>query len=110
MRSEMLEHLDVTSTGSTAGSEGERLRQMFEQSLGYLALLDGPDHRVRMANRAFFDLVGKRLLIGNAIEDLLPELIEQGLGDLLDRVSATGESVVIPAMPVKVEKAGGSPG
>lgn len=99
----------MTRTQSTATNEGDRLREMFEQSLGFMALLEGSEHRVKMANRAFFDLVGKRFLIGNAIEDLLPELVEQGLTDLLDRVAASGDSIVIPAMPVRVEKAGAPP-
>ena len=40
-------------------SEHERLRLMFEQAPGFMALLEGPDHRIAVANDAFADLVGK---------------------------------------------------
>src|SRR6476469_4357978 len=44
--------------------ESARLQDMFEQAPGFMALLEGADHRFTVANRAFHDLVGDRDLVG----------------------------------------------
>lgn len=64
----------------------ERFRQMFEQTPGFVALLQGPDHRFTMANAAYQRLVGGRDVVGKPIREALPEVAEQGFVDLLDEV------------------------
>ena len=69
----------------------ERLRTMFEQAPGFMALLDGPEHVFTLANAAYVDLVGVRELIGKSIRHALPEIEGQGYIQLLDRCYTTGE-------------------
>jgi len=75
-----------------ARDERRRLMQMAEHSPSFMALLDGPEHRVTMANAAFQRLVGNRDVLGNTIADALPEVVEQGLTAMLDQVAASGEA------------------
>lgn len=70
-------------------TEGERLRQMFEQAPGFVATLTGQDHVFEIANNAYLQLVDHRDILGKPIREALPEVIEQGFVDLLDRVLAT---------------------
>ncbi len=74
-------------------SEQFRLRQMYEQSPSFKAMLDGPDHRFVMVNEAYRRLVGQRDVLGQTVAEALPEAAAQGYVDLLDRAFVTGEAV-----------------
>lgn len=78
------------------------LQLLLDQAPGFLALTQGPDHIVAITNHAFLNLVGRRRedLAGRSIVEALPELSEQGLGELLDavlqtRLQRTGAAVKI---------------
>jgi len=108
----MQEHLaggSAHSVTSAGNGERERLRQMFDQAQGFMALLEGPDHEFAMVNQAFLDLVGKRDLFGATVADALPEFAQQGFSELLDSVAASGKAVVGRAMPLRVARGSGPP-
>lgn len=86
------------------GSEHERLQLMFERAPGFMAVVEGTDLRFSVANAAFRELVGRQDLIGRPLTEALPELDEQGLDDLLNGVSRSGEPFVADAMPLTVVK------
>jgi hypothetical protein len=81
---------------------------MFEQAPGFMALLEGPEHRIALANPAFSDLVGRRALISKALADALPEFTEQGIDEILDGVAYSGEPFVAHGMSLRVSRADGS--
>jgi PAS domain S-box-containing protein len=87
--------------------ERERLRQMFDDAPGFTALLEGPDYVFALANRAYFDLIGRSDVIGKPVATALPEIAEQGFIALLDRVAESREPFVGRAMPVRLERDGG---
>ncbi|HZZ12875.1 MAG TPA: PAS domain S-box protein [Paraburkholderia sp.] len=70
--------------------ERERLRRMFEQAPGFMAMLTGPDHVFDMANSAYLQLIGNRAVVGKTVREALPELATQGFFELLDNVYRTG--------------------
>lgn len=76
----------------TANEELERFRNLLEQAPGFVAVLSGEEHRFVMANAAYRKLVGERELIGRTVSEAMPEVVEQGFIDLLDRVFATREA------------------
>jgi PAS domain S-box-containing protein len=67
-----------------------RLQLFFEQAPAVIALLDGPDHRFVLANEMYYQLVGRRDLVGRTVAEALPEVVEQGFIGLLDNVRRTG--------------------
>lgn len=81
------ENLDLTE-------QTARLRTMFEQAPGFVALLTGPEHRFTLANAAYRQLVGGRNVIGQPVAEALPEIVEQGFVQLLDSVMASGKPYV----------------
>jgi len=86
--------------------ERERLRQMFDEAPGFMALLEGPEHTFSMANQAYLDLVGGRALLGKTVAEALPEVADQGFVQLLDSVYETREPYVGRATPVTLDRGG----
>ena len=85
--------------------ERERLHQMFDEAPGFIALLEGPEHRFAMANQAYIELVG-RDVVGKTIAEALPEVRDQGFIDLLDQVAQSRKPYVGRAVHVSVERDG----
>ncbi|MDV3459104.1 PAS domain-containing protein [Sphingomonas sp. HF-S4] len=81
-------------------AEVERLRELFEQAPGAVALLHGPDHVFEIVNPAYRDLIGGREVLGLAVAEGLPEVVEQGFVELLDQVFRTGVAYRADAVPI----------
>ncbi len=84
--------------------EREHLRRLFDQAPGFMVFQRGPEHVYELANEAYFDLIGRRDIIGKTVRDALPELEGQGFFELLDRVYETGEPFVGREVEVHVQK------
>ncbi len=91
-------------TTLTRRAEAERLRQLFEQSPSFIAVLRGPDHRFEMANPGYLQLIGHRSVVGMTVRDALPELEGQGFYELLDRVFSTGQPYRGSSVPVLLQR------
>jgi len=72
--------------------ESRRLKEMFEQAPGFVAVLSSPQHEFQMTNEAFQRLVGLDDLLGRELAEVLPAFAEQGFVDKLDTVFRTGEA------------------
>jgi PAS domain S-box-containing protein len=75
-------------------SESLRLRRLFEQAPGFIAVVRGPEHVFEIANAAYLQLVGHRDIIGKPVREALPEIEGQGLFERLDTVYARAEPYV----------------
>lgn len=84
--------------------ENNRLRQLFEQSPGIMAVLRGPRYEFELVNKAYLELVGQRVLVGKPIREALPELEGQGFFELLDQVRQTGKPFVGRSMLVTLQR------
>jgi diguanylate cyclase (GGDEF)-like protein/PAS domain S-box-containing protein len=84
--------------------ERARLRRVFQQAPGFVAVLWGPEFVFDLVNDAYYQLVGKRDLIGRTVREVLPELEGQGYYELLDKVYRTGEVHVARQMPLQVRR------
>jgi len=82
-----------TSRSIAAPSAGQEqlLRLLFEQAPGFIAVLQGPRHVFTLANPAYYQLVGKRDLIGRPASEAVPEAVEAGFIDVLDEVYRSGQ-------------------
>jgi PAS domain S-box-containing protein len=93
-----------------AAERAERyLREVFAQAPAFMAVLRGKEHVFDFANDAYLQLVGHRDVVGKRVTEALPEVIEQGFVDLLDRVLATGEPFIGRAVPVLLQRQEGAP-
>jgi PAS domain S-box-containing protein len=86
----------------------ERLRQMFEQAPGFIAMLRGPRHVFELANAAYLQLVGHREILGLTAREALPEIEGQGFFELLDDVYASGKPFIGQAMPALLQRSPGA--
>ncbi|MBC7574844.1 MAG: PAS domain-containing protein [Herminiimonas sp.] len=83
--------------------ENERLKSLFQQAPGYIAVLCEPSHLFELVNDAYLQLVGNREVMGKSIREAMPELEGQGFYELLDKVFQTGETFVGHAIPIKLQ-------
>jgi PAS domain S-box-containing protein len=88
--------------------EHERLQLMFEQAPGFMALVEGPEHKITIVNDAFESLVGRRALVGRPLAEALPEFDVQGIDDIMNGVARSGRAFVGRAMPLGIERPDGS--
>ncbi len=70
--------------------ERDRLAHLFELAPIFMALLEGPEHRITIANPAYLQHIGDRAVIGRTVADAWPEAAAQGYLGLLDGVFASG--------------------
>jgi len=89
--------------------ERRRLAQMFEQGPSFMALLEGPDHRIQFANSSYLNLIGNRDVIGQAVADALPDAAMQGYVGILDSVFASGNAVSVAGSQYDVQAIPGGP-
>jgi PAS domain S-box-containing protein len=90
-------------------AEMDRLRQLFERSPSFMALLRGPEHRFEFTNRRYLELVGRTDITGLPLREALPGIAEQGFIALLDQVRATGETHVGRDTRVLLDRVPGQP-
>ncbi|WP_052672986.1 EAL domain-containing protein [Pseudomonas sp. ES3-33] len=91
-------------SAQTISEDGnEHLRLLFQHTPGFMCVLRGRQHIFELANDAYYQLIGHRQILGSALADALPEVIEQGYLDKLDHVFATGEPFIGRALPIKLQ-------
>lgn len=86
-----LETSDRVERRRAADRERERQARLFTHAPGFIAILDGPEHRFEFVNAAYRTLVGDRDYVGRTVRDVLPDVVEQGYIEVLDHVFATGQ-------------------
>ncbi len=89
--------------------EQQRLQEMFASTPGFVAILRGPTHVYEMANPAYYDVVGRRDLIGKPLREALPEVEGQDYFERFDRVFATGVPIRGHLQPALVARVAGQP-
>ncbi|WP_262031547.1 PAS domain-containing protein [Microvirga sp. Mcv34] len=97
----------VQQANEVLNAEQQRLRGLFQQAPGFMAALTGPDHVFTMANTAYLHVVGRENLIGKPVREALPEVVEQGFIQLLDRVYQSGQPFVGRSIRVVLEQGEG---
>ena len=75
--------LEVTAVNDSLAAEMRGLRDLFMQAPGFMAVLTGPELIYAQVNNAYLQLIGHRPVVGRSLAEALPEVVEQGFGDLL---------------------------
>ncbi|MBR9865364.1 MAG: PAS domain-containing protein, partial [Rhodobacteraceae bacterium] len=82
----------------------EFFKSTFDQAPSFMAVVDGPEHRFKMANKTYLDLIGQRDIIGHTVREAFPDIEGQGFFELLDQVYTSGEPVSFKGMPATLQK------
>ncbi|MEE1655968.1 PAS domain S-box protein [Microvirga sp. CF3062] len=91
-------------------AEQDRLRELFKQAPGFMAMLRGREHVFELVNDAYLQLVGhRRDILGKPAREALPEIAGQGFFELLDEVYASGKPFVGRNLRVGLQRQPGSP-
>ena len=72
--------------------DGLEVATLLEQSPGFMAFLDGPQHVFTRVNEAYRALIGGRDVLGRPVREALPELEAQGFVARLDEAYRSGEA------------------
>lgn len=106
----MLKIVEVRAASEQAlRAERARLLDLFRQAPVFMTVLRGPRHVFELVNPLYQELIGPRDVLGKPVLEALPEVINQGFIDILDRVYQTGEPFIAKSMPVDVERIAGKP-
>ncbi len=84
----------------------ERLQEILRLTPAAISVMEGPAHVVVVANPAFHELVGQRPMLGRTAREALPELADQGIMSLLDRVLESGEPFEGKEMTLRLDRDG----
>ncbi|MDZ4676368.1 MAG: PAS domain-containing protein [Oligoflexia bacterium] len=87
--------LETKQQKDYADTEREKFEALFAESPTAMALLRGPTHIFEKVNSVYLQLIGHRDVVGKALLEALPELIDQPfVKQLLDKVYETGETFI----------------
>ncbi|SNR88438.1 PAS domain-containing protein [Hymenobacter mucosus] len=99
--------LDSQAAAEAARAEAEMQRQRFYELLmqlpAHVAVHEGPDQVFTLVNPYYQRLAPGRDLLGQPIREAWPELVGQGILDVLDGVYRTGEPFVGTELPFQVD-------
>jgi PAS domain S-box-containing protein len=83
-------------------AEQARQRQLFSQMPGFVGVMTGPQHVYEYVNDAYVRISERTDFVGRSIREVFPDLAGQGFFELLDQVYATGETVVLRGMELRL--------
>jgi PAS domain S-box-containing protein len=100
---------DILQRAESVQAQSLQLRQLFMQAPSFMVVLRGSEHVVELVNNAYLQLIGHRDVVGLPIRQALPEVVEQGFPDLLDKVLVTAEAFVGRQIKIGLERTPGAP-
>lgn len=84
--------------------EAEALwRELFKNAPAFMCVYKGEHHTYEYANDRYYELVGRTDIVNKTLREVVPEVYEQGFGDLLDYIYETGKPHVGYATPVTLK-------
>ena len=99
-------HIQLARTRAESNRQRERLRRFLMNAPFAIVWFDGPEHRVVLSNPQHQALLGGRDITGMKLVEALPELKDQEVLQVLDRVYESGESAVRSELPIPLERGG----
>lgn len=97
------ETTDKVLAARERAAEMDRMRDLFAQAPGAIAVLKGSSHVFEIANSAYLDLIGERESVrGRSVAQVLPEVVSQGYVALLDEVYQSGKPYIGSEVPIEL--------
>lgn len=81
-----------------------RLETMIETSPSFMATIDAKSLVFEEANGRYIELVGGRDVVGRTVAEALPEVVAQGVVELLQSVATSGQPFVASESPVQIAR------
>ena len=86
-----------------AVTQTARLARLFDQSPSYIAVTEGPEHRIEFVNPNFNLLMGGRVATGKMVLEAVPDAADKGYLERLDGVFSTGQATAFRGLRFAVE-------
>ncbi|MFD2247723.1 PAS domain-containing protein [Pontibacter ruber] len=84
--------------------ERNTLLRLIDSAPAFFCILRGPEHHFELINRNYQRLFPNRQLLNKTVAEALPEVVEQGYIDLLDRVYQTGQEYQAHDVLIKLDQ------
>lgn len=94
----------VMTEQAATTAERDRLRDLFEEAPGFLAMTEGSSHTYVFANRSFRDIIGHKEIIGKTVFDVNPEFVGTSIKKRLDAVYTSGHAFEADETAVKFRR------
>ncbi|MCX2742073.1 PAS domain-containing protein [Pontibacter anaerobius] len=94
----------VQKAYTKAEVERRTLERLIMKAPVFFCILRGPEHRYELINEKYKQLLPQKELLGKAVEEVLPELREQGFIHILDEVYSTGKEYVAEGISVNLDR------
>ncbi|HEY0570188.1 MAG TPA: PAS domain-containing protein, partial [Enterovirga sp.] len=98
----VIETTDQVLADRRVAAEQNRHRQLLKQMPGFIGVVTGPGHVYEYVNDAYVKISERTEFIGRKFRDVFADLSGQAFADLLDRVYATGEGIVMRGMELRL--------
>ncbi|WP_255474270.1 PAS domain-containing protein [Pontibacter qinzhouensis] len=85
-----------------AEAERKVMEQLILKAPFFCCILKGPEHRYELVNENYQKLIYNRDSVGKTVAEVIPEVVEQGFIQILDKVYTTGEDFLAEAVPIKL--------
>lgn len=95
--------MQLPRTTQIPADDSALLVEIFENSPSFIAILTGKDHVFELVNKAYYQLVGHRDILGMPVLLAIPEVIGQGYIELLDSVYQTGTPFIGTEMRIQLQ-------
>ncbi len=96
----------IEDTVSRLENESSVLYNSFMNAPAGIAILKGDTHVYEFANSNYEKLAGKKITIGKTVQELFPEIEQQGIIAILNNVFSTGEPFIANELPVEINTKG----
>jgi PAS domain S-box-containing protein len=98
----VVDRSEAVLNGRRLEAERDQLAQMFEQAPTFMALLQGPEHHIVLANPGYQRLVGQSDILGRTVRSVVAGMGDQGYLAVLDQVYRSGETYTGRSAPFVV--------
>ncbi len=100
-------HRELRSAHEQTSAERRRLTELFDSAPAIVVAMRGPQHVFELVTPLYQRTVGiDRQLLGRPVREALPELVEQGFVDMLDRIYRTGEPFTGYELKIRLDRTG----
>jgi PAS domain S-box-containing protein len=96
--------IDITARKLAEAQREELLEALATQPALGVALFQGQDFVIQMANPLYLALAGRGDIVGKPLLEALPEVRDQGFVAMLDRVMRTGEPYIGRQVPIRWDR------